>query len=113
MEPAWDFIRTFRDRAGFHADKPLLFLRARNGIIANLPVVTNALEEFEKLQREILNSEGGTLPDLEIALDELLDELERADKHRYKRQQFKSYLMIPDTSGQAETEGSAASEPRD
>lgn len=99
MEPAWEIIRTFRDRAGFHADKPLKFFRARSGIISNHAAVTRALEEFEKLQRKILKSEGSTLPDLEAVLDDLLDELENGENHKYKRAEFKRYLMIPNTSG--------------
>src|SRR5579859_5278673 len=63
MEPAWGTIRTFRDRAGFHADKPSKFFRARSAVIANHSRVTKALKEFEKLQRKILKSEGSTLPD--------------------------------------------------
>ena len=99
MEPAWDFIRTFRDRAGFHADKPPLFFRARSGVITNQAAVTNALEEFETLQRKVLHSEGSTLPDLEAAVDDLLDELETTDGHQYRRAELKRYLIIPDTSG--------------
>jgi hypothetical protein len=99
MEPAWDLIRTFRDKAGFHADKPMSFLRARVDIIANRDMVTKALVEFEKLQRKILHSEGSTLPDLEAALDDLLGELETQEKHKFKRADWKRYLMIPDTSG--------------
>ena len=99
MEPVWDVIRTFRDRAGFHADKPLHFFRARHSIIANQAAVTRALEQFEKLQRRILHDEGSTLPDLEAAVDDLLDELETTDKHQYKRAELKRYLMIPNTSG--------------
>jgi hypothetical protein len=99
MEPTWDTIRTFRDRAGFHADTPLKFFQARSGIITNQAAVTKALEEFEKLQRKILNSEGTTLPDLEAALDALLDELEQAQQRKYKRDEFKRYLIIPNTSG--------------
>jgi hypothetical protein len=99
MEPAWEIIRTFRDRAGFHADNPLKCFRARNGIVANRAAVTGALEEFEKLQRRILKAEGTTLPDLEAVLDDLLDELEEGENYKYKRTEFKSYLMIPNTSG--------------
>jgi len=57
-------------------------------------VVTKALEQFEKLQRTILQAEGATLPDLEGALDDLLDELEKGQNRKYKRTEFKRYLMI-------------------
>ncbi len=98
MEPAWETIRTFRDRAGFHADKPTKFFGARSGVIADHAAVTKALEEFEKLQRKILKAEGSTLPDLETVLDALLDELEMGENYKYKRAEFKRYLMIPNTS---------------
>jgi len=99
MEPAWDIIRTFRDRAGFHADKPTKFFGARSDIVTNHDAVTKALDQFEKLQRKILKSEGSTLPDLESALDDLLDELEEGKNRKYTRAEFKRYLMLPNTSG--------------
>lgn len=99
MEPVWDTIRAFRDKAGFHADRPLQFFRARSGIIERQKEVTEALAEFEKLQRKILHAEGETLPDLESALDELLDELEEGQERKYKRAAFKRYLIIPNTRG--------------
>ena len=97
MRPAWDIIRTFRDRAGFHADTPARFFGARSDIIAGKAAVTRALEEFERLQRKILKSEGEMLPDLESALDDLLDELEKNQNGKYRRSEFKRYLMIPNT----------------
>ena len=32
-------------------------------------------------------------------LDDLLDELETGEQHKYKRADFKRYLMLPHTSG--------------
>ena len=34
INPAWDIIRTFRDGAGFHADKPRAFFKARLDVVA-------------------------------------------------------------------------------
>jgi hypothetical protein len=94
MEPAWDLIRAFRDRAGFHADKPAAFFNARAAIIENEKLITVALEEFQKLMRSILNAEPKELPELENALDSFLDELEANGSYRYKRDELKRYLMI-------------------
>ncbi|HEY1938824.1 MAG TPA: hypothetical protein VGJ33_12885 [Candidatus Angelobacter sp.] len=99
MELVWNTIRAFRDKAGFHADKPLQFFRARSAIIAQQKEVTDALKEFEKLQKKILHSETDALPDLEATLDELLDELENGEERKYNRSEFKRYLIMPDTRG--------------
>jgi hypothetical protein len=98
MEPVWNTIRAFRDKAGFHADKPLQFFKARSEIIAKQKEVNAALGEFEAIQKKILKAEGKTLPDLEQTLDELLDELEEGQERKYNRSDFKRYLLIPDTS---------------
>ena len=94
MEPAWKIIRAFRDKAGFHADKPTAFFKARADIIKNETQVTAALEEFQNLMRTILNAEPKELPELETELDKLLDELDSADSYHYSRAGFKKYLMI-------------------
>lgn len=71
----------FRDRAGFHADKPLAFFGARWEILVQQQTVQAALEEFEQLFKVLLKAEVVELPDLEDALDCLLDELERDHQH--------------------------------
>ena len=100
MEPVWPIIREFRDRAGFHADKPLKFFRARHKIRSEYAQVDAALKEFERLFKFLLEAEGRELKDeLEPAIDSLLDDLEK--EHRgstFQREQFKAYLMIPNSS---------------
>jgi len=98
MEPAWLLIRSFRDKAGFHADKPVAFFKARADILENEGVITAALEEFQSLMRTILHAEATELPELETALDGLLTELEGKSLYRYNRPQFKKYLMITSTA---------------
>jgi hypothetical protein len=97
MEPAWEILREFRDRAGFHADKPAKFFGARHRLRLELRKAEAALLEFEKLFKFLLSVEAKELPDLEEALDGLLDELEKTRGGTYKRAQFKAYLIIPDT----------------
>lgn len=97
MKTAWDTLRMFRDRAGFHADKPLAFFKARWEILVQQQTVQVALDEFEQLFKFLLKAESVELPDVEDALDCLLDELERDHQHRYKRNEFKRYLMVPNT----------------
>jgi hypothetical protein len=97
IEPAWEVLREFRDRAGFHADKPVKFFGARRRLRSEWRPLEAALLEFEKLFKFLLSVEAKELPDLEEALDGLLDELEKAHGAPYKREQFKAYLMIPDT----------------
>jgi hypothetical protein len=99
MKPAWDILRRFRDKAGFHADKPVAFFKARAEIGRQLETITAALREFDQLSKFILKTEPTELPDLEDAVDLLLDELEADPEHRYlyNRTEFKRYLMIPDT----------------
>jgi hypothetical protein len=97
MEPAWSILRSFRNKAGFHADKPVAFFNARRQILIDQRIVTAAIKEFEKLFRIILHAEAQELPDLEEAVDCLLDELEGKYQRPYNRNEFKRYLMIPNT----------------
>jgi hypothetical protein len=98
MEPGWPFLRDFRNKAGFHADRPLCFFKARRAVLEK-PEVDVALAEFEKIFRSILKAERKELPDLEGAVDGLLDELEAGRSERYDRSEFKRYLMVPNTRG--------------
>lgn len=96
MAPAWPILVEFRNRAGFHADKPRKFFDARRKLRQS-DKVEPALLEFEKLFRFFLGAEAKELPMLEAALDSMLDEFEKEHGAKYQRQQFKAYLMIPDT----------------
>jgi hypothetical protein len=54
------------------------------------------LQEFISLFKFFLSLESrGELPDLEVELDSLLDELEAEGQTKYQREQFKAYLMLP------------------
>ena len=97
MAPTWPILRDFRNRAGFHADKPHKYFGARHRLRSEIKQVEAALLEFEKLFRFFLKAEQTELPELEEALDALLDELEKAHGSTFKREQFKAYMMIPDT----------------
>jgi len=97
MEPTWPVLREFRNRAGFHADEPLKYFGARRRLRLEIKQVEAAVLEFEKLFKFFLNVEAKELPDLEEALDALLDELEKVHGGTFKRAQFKAYTMIPDT----------------
>jgi hypothetical protein len=99
MEPSWNILREFRDRAGFHADKPLRFFTARARIAKERKQLEATLNQFEELLKFFLKAEATDLgSELEPALDSLLDELESADRNRkYQRDRFKAYLMIPKT----------------
>ena len=99
MEPAWGILREFRDRAGFHADKPIRFFGARYKLRSEWTKVDVALTEFEELLRFFLKAEEKELPELDRALDALLDDLEKEHAgSTFQREQFKAYLMIADTS---------------
>ena len=95
IQPAWDIIRSFRDKAGFHADKPKAFFRARHEVIADQQKVAQALEDFQKLFSTILQAEPAELPDLSKSVDEILDEMEAEHHSKYDRADFKRYLMLP------------------
>jgi len=97
MEPVWQTIREFRDRAGFHADTPKKFFAARYRIRADNKKLDAALKEFANLLEFFLKAEAQELPDLETALDALLNDLEKEHGAIYKREQFKAYLMIRET----------------
>ena len=92
-----DNLVEFRNRAGFHADKPRKFFDARRKLRQS-DKVEPALLEFEKLFRFCLGAEAKELPELEAALDSMLDEFEKEHGTKYQRQQFKAYLMITDTA---------------
>jgi hypothetical protein len=72
----------------------LKFFGARNRLRRESENVDAALAEFEELLKFFLNSELKQLPELESALDTLLDDLEAAHGVAYQRQQIKAYLMI-------------------
>ncbi len=97
MEQAWPVLRGFRDSAGFHGDKPSKFFGARRRLRLEIKQVGAAMLEFEKLFKFFLKAEEKELPELEETLDDLLDELEKAHGSAFKREQFKAYVMIPDT----------------
>lgn len=100
MEPAWEIIREFRDRAGFHADKPLRFFDARYRLRKEWSTVATGLDEFKRLlDFFIMTAEQKELGDeLGSALDLFLDEIEkRHGGAKFKREQVKAYLMIPES----------------
>ena len=99
MEPAWPILREFRDKAGFHADKPSKFFGARHKIHLQSAQLDAALKEFEELFKFLLQAEVKELnEELEPALDSLLDDLEKQHGSTFQREQFKAYLMVADTS---------------
>jgi len=96
MEPGWNTLRNFRNKAGFHAAKALDFLKAREAIIRENKDVTNAVRSFQAIFSKLYHAEPDILPDLEDALDDLLDEIEKSHgKPVYNRTELKRYLMIP------------------
>ncbi len=76
IEPSWNILREFRDRAGFHADKPRKFFNARGRVIKEVAALHDALQNFEALFKQLLHAEATELPDLPEALNEFLDELD-------------------------------------
>jgi len=97
MEPTWQILRDFRNRAGFHADKPIRFFGARHQLRKEWPRVQAALDEFKNLFDFFLKKETTELgSELGPALDSLLDELEKKQGPKFQRDQFKAYLMIAD-----------------
>ena len=97
MAPAWKILRRFRNRAGFHADKPIRFFEARHTLREQWPTIEKAMAEFEVLLKLFLKAEAQELPELESELDSLLDELEKKHGSKYNREQFKAYVMIANT----------------
>lgn len=102
MESSWQILRTFRNSAGFHADKPMRFFGARHQLRKEWQKVQAALDEFKKLFDFFLKAEATELgAELGPALDSLLDELEKKDGTKFQREQFKAYLMIADPTALA------------
>jgi hypothetical protein len=89
IKPAWEVIRTFRDRAGFHADKPRAFFRARHEVTAHQQELMVTLDDFRKLFSIIPHAEQSELPDLAEAVDEFLDEMEAERNSKYDRPEFR------------------------
>ncbi len=102
MESSWQILRTFRNRAGFHADEPMKFFAARHQLRKEWSKVQAALDEFKKLFDFFLIAEGTELgAELGPALDSLMDELEKKQGSKFQRDQFKAYLMIADAKALA------------
>jgi hypothetical protein len=97
IKPMWDVIRAFRDKAGFHADKPFAFFRARSLVVEKQEELASAIDDFQKLLRTILKAEASELPDLKQAVDDFLDELDSENKRKYDRPEFMRYLLLPST----------------
>jgi hypothetical protein len=93
IEPAWTKIRAFRDKAGFHADKPAAFFKSRREILGDQNV-KEAIDDFHKLLGIILKAESEELPDLEDAVDSFLGEMENEHQVKYDSAEFKRYLML-------------------
>src|SRR5260370_31779600 len=49
IKPTWEIIRSFRDRVGFHADKPLRFFEARNAVTVQTSAIEAAIQEIRSL----------------------------------------------------------------
>ena len=94
IKPTWLVLKTFRDRAGFHADKPMRFFEARGGVIMQVKDVGAAVEKFEQLFKVLLKLESVEIPDLGSAVDELLDELDKNKVQYEPRDQFKKHYMF-------------------
>lgn len=108
IQPASDIVREFRDRAGFHTDKPRPFFLARHQVIANQQMLATALEEFWKLFAMLLEAEADELPDLEREVDEFLDAVQSELRVEYDRLELKRYLKIRASSpGLSTVEGNS------
>lgn len=95
IEPVWAVVRTFRDRAGFHADKPRLFFAARAGVVGRVEETTVAIEKFKGLFKKLLRAEKTELPELSSVVDEFLDELDKNGVQYGKpRDLFKRHYMF-------------------
>lgn len=100
MEPVWEILRDFRNKAGFHADSPIRFFDARYELRKEWLAVGPALEEFKTLFDFFLKIEASELRDeLAPALESLLNEVEvRHAGTKFQREQFSAYLMIADVT---------------
>jgi hypothetical protein len=95
IKPSWEILRQFRNKAGFHADKPIEFFKARQEISLHYHTITAALVQFQQLFTMLLKAEATELLDLENVVDDLLGELEVNQSSVYDRNEFKRYLMFP------------------
>ena len=96
MEPGWEVLKAFRDSVGFHGDKPNRYFDARHRL-AHSPELRIAVDQFERLFKTLIKMEAAELPDLEDALDSLLDEQGKRLGSRFDHKVWKAYLMVPDT----------------
>lgn len=99
IEPVWLVLRTFRDRAGFHEDKPRRFFEARGGVISRVTEVSAAVQKFEQLFKRLLKAEHSELPELGCVLEDFLGELDDRNVRHEGRAQFKKHYMFPEADG--------------
>jgi len=75
IEPAWNIIRTHRDKVAFHADKPSVYFKAMFDTAQNMDSIVKALDGFLALSSFFSKIEGDELPEFNEVTKEMIKEI--------------------------------------
>lgn len=98
VEPQWKYLRDFRNKVGFHADKPLNFYRAQADIFEHQEEIEKAVQAFLTLADEFRKREDKELPDFVPEVEECLLDVEAALSISVDRSWFRRALILPNVN---------------
>lgn len=95
IEPTWQILVDYRNRCGFHADKPLRYFGAKAQLLNNGKQVTKDIQDFIALAVFFIRQEEKELPDLPDATEHLLLDVELKFGNAVKRAGFRKAGLLP------------------
>jgi hypothetical protein len=95
IEPTWKVLVNYRNRCGFHADKPMRYFAAKAGLLDNGKRVTKDMQDFITLSVFLMRKEEKEIPDLADAAEDLLLNVELKFGYAVKRAAFRKAGILP------------------
>src|SRR6266481_1829920 len=95
IEPTWRVLVNYRNRCGFHADKPMRYFGAKAELLDNGKQVTRDIQDFITLSVFLMRKEEKELPDLVDATEDLLLNVELKYGYAVKRSAFRKAGILP------------------
>lgn len=95
MSPSLNVLREFRDKVGFHGDKPRDYFRARLTAIRERDSLVNGIQEFLELANFLLRKESNELPEFIGHAETLILNMELEFDTYIERDWFKRAWILP------------------